>query len=110
LRLRQGDHVRIEFDARRLGAALGRRDNGAAVTRTQVHDIIGGRNLRHIQHAIHQALGGRNPDHVFSLLADGGLKGLACCATAPQVRSATTHEAVSDRRMKLDTMNPPVGF
>jgi hypothetical protein len=68
--LRQLDHIRLVFDAERLGAALRRRDHRAAVARAQIHHVVVGRDLGRIQHLVDQRLRRRHPDDVLAFLAD----------------------------------------
>ena len=71
---RQLDHVGIVLDADRAGAALRRGDDGAAVAGAEIHQQVGGPDLREVEHAVDQRLRGRDPDHVLAGLADARLE------------------------------------
>jgi hypothetical protein len=50
-------------------AALGGGDDGAAVARAQIDEIVGLCDLGHVEHAVDQGLGAGDPDHVLAGLA-----------------------------------------
>ena len=64
------------------GAALGRRDDVAAVAGAQIDHVVGRRQLRHVEHLLDERRRRRHPDDVLAGLADGGSKGLAVEAVA----------------------------
>ncbi len=73
--LRQLDHVRVVFDANGRGAALGGRDDRAAVARSEIHQELAGLDLGEVQHLVDERLRRRHPDDVLAGLADGRLEG-----------------------------------
>ena len=69
-------------------AALGRGDHRPAVAGPEIHDEVGGRDLRHVEHLVHQRLRRRYPDDVLAALADLRFVRLRGCRDLGESRDA----------------------
>jgi len=78
---RQLDHGRVVLDAGRPGAALSGGDHGPTVARAEIDDVVGARDLSHVEHLVDERVRRRHPDNVLARLSDLGLEvhsGLSC--------------------------------
>ena len=66
----QLDHVGVVFDALGPKAALGGRDDRAAVAGSEINQKVLGRHLRQVEHRVDKRLRSGHPDHVLAGLSD----------------------------------------